>query len=161
MDYYTLYTMVPTWAAVLGTLLAIAVYVLGALGLYTLTKNRDLPFAWFAWIPFLRGYLLGQLINDRVWGFGGARWILLFGSFVLSLLANLAIVFDWPMWTVSLIGAVSLVLTVYIISANYKLFRMYRPESAMVITIIGIFVPVLYSIWYFVIRNDRVVNTLD
>lgn len=43
---------------------AIAMYVLRALGLHGIARNRGLKHGWFAWVPVLDGYLLGS-ISDQ------------------------------------------------------------------------------------------------
>lgn len=134
------------WSLVIG-LVGLVIYILGAIGLYTLAKRRNIDHAWFSWIPFLQNYILGELDYDEVLGIGYAKWILLFGGLVVSILSGF--VWGWVSWILDTL------LYIYVINANYKLFALYRPQSAMVVTIIGIFIPILYPIWYFVIRNDR------
>jgi hypothetical protein len=43
--------------------LALASYVLAAIGLYTMAKNRDIENAWIAWIPVVQLYIIGRLIG--------------------------------------------------------------------------------------------------
>ena len=42
----------------------VALYVLRALGVHAIAKNRELKHGWFAWIPVLDQYLLG-CISDQ------------------------------------------------------------------------------------------------
>lgn len=138
------------WSSFIGMIalvIGLVCYVLGAIGLYTMAKRRRINCAWFAWIPFLQGYILGKLDYDEVYGIPYAQWILLFGSTIITLLS--AFTWGWVTWILDAL------LYMYTIGANNKLFNMYRPQNATLITIIGIFFPVLYQIWYFVIRNDR------
>ncbi len=44
--------------------LAIAMYVLRSLGIYTIAKRRGINHPWFAWVPVVDGYLLG-CISDQ------------------------------------------------------------------------------------------------
>lgn len=131
---------------IIGGIIGFIVYLFGAYGLYRLARRRGLEFAWFAWIPFLQGYTLGELVDNNVFGLPQAKWVLLLGSAVISIISG----FTWG-WVVWILDAL---LYIYVIGANFELFKIYRPSSALVITIIGMFIPILYPIWYFVIRND-------
>ena len=47
-----------------GSLVSIAMYVLTALGLYTMAKRRGINKAWLAWIPVVNCWLIG-CISDQ------------------------------------------------------------------------------------------------
>lgn len=52
------------WLAMLGGV--IALYVLGALGAYTVAKHRGVKNAWLAWLPIGISYVYGALSDDVV-----------------------------------------------------------------------------------------------
>lgn len=52
------------WLAVLGG--TITLYVLGALGAYTVAKHRGVKNAWLAWLPIGNSYIYGALSDDVV-----------------------------------------------------------------------------------------------
>lgn len=52
------------WLAMLGGV--IALYVLGALGAYTVAKHRGVKNAWLAWLPVGISYVYGALSDDVV-----------------------------------------------------------------------------------------------
>ncbi len=135
------------WAGMLTGIFGLIGYIFGAIGLYTLAKRRAISYAWIAWIPGVQVFLVGDLIGDELWGIHGARWILLFGGMVAGLIAIIPFL-GWAGYILQMLYYI------FMINAFNKLFAIYRPQSALVITIIGIFVPVLFPIWCFVIRND-------
>ena len=47
----------------------IVMYVFSALGLYTMAGNRGIEYKWIAWIPVVQLWLLGDLIDNKMWGF--------------------------------------------------------------------------------------------
>lgn len=48
----------------MGTLIALVLYVLQALGLYTIAKRRGIGHAWLAFIPFVSMWILGGISDD-------------------------------------------------------------------------------------------------
>ena len=55
--------------AVLIIGVGIVMYVFSALGLYTMAGNRGIEYKWIAWIPVVQLWLLGDLIDNKMWGF--------------------------------------------------------------------------------------------
>jgi hypothetical protein len=48
----------------LGNGISIAIYVLGALGLYTIAKRRQINHPWLAWVPIASGWIVGSLSDQ-------------------------------------------------------------------------------------------------
>ena len=48
----------------LGNGISIAIYVLGALGLYTIAKRRQINHPWLAWVPIASGWIIGSLSDQ-------------------------------------------------------------------------------------------------
>lgn len=48
----------------IGNLFSIALYVLQALGLYTIAKRRGIRHAWLAWVPIGSAWILGSVCDD-------------------------------------------------------------------------------------------------
>ncbi len=56
--------VISTVFSMLGNGISIAVYVLGALGLYTIAKRRGINNPWLAWVPVVRGWTIGSLSDQ-------------------------------------------------------------------------------------------------
>ena len=127
---------------------AIILYVLSSIGLYRLAANKGIASPFLAWLPYGRDYLLGEIIGEKVVFFSPvvpyAQWILLFAPVAISILS-----FAQP------IGAIcTAVFALYAYCAHYRLFKLYRPNSAMLYLVLSIILPFLLPIFVFVIRND-------
>lgn len=132
--------------AIIGAIFGLIVYVLTALGLHTLAKRAGIEPAWIAWIPICQWYLIGRLIGNRIFGIDHAGWILVLAPFVAALIA---------MVTPDIVGSI-LTLLVYIleVAAYYTLFKIYKPNSAVLYTISGFIITPLLGLWVFLIRNN-------
>lgn len=127
---------------------AIALYVLESLGYYTLAKKRGLDEAWLAWIPVVNGYLLGELTGDEMWGMKGSKYVLSITPFVLFLLniTGIGMILGVPMMITYL---------VYYYMCLYRLYKLYKPDSADLYLVTSILFNFMDSIWIFVIRNNE------
>lgn len=123
-------------------------YVLMAIGLYDMAKRRNIGHAWFGWIPILNMYLLGELINDKIFGIPGAKWILALGPAVVGLLA----LFMNP--DGFLFNVISILYYVFSSWAYYELYRLYRPNLALIYFISGLLITSLNGIWIFLCRKE-------
>lgn len=76
-------------------ILTIALYVLQALGLYTIAKRRGIRNPWLAWIPFGSVWILGAICDDYKTRCGKSsklRVVLLVLTIVMAVLAVIALV---------------------------------------------------------------------
>ena len=128
---------------------AIILYVLSSIALYRLAANKGISSPFLAWIPYGRDYLLGKIIDEKVLFFSPvipyAQWILLIGPVAISILS-----FAQPIGIVC-----AVVFALYAYCAHYRLFKLYRPNSAMLYIILSVIFPFLLPIFMFVIRNDK------
>lgn len=132
--------------------LLLASYILKGIALYTMGKNRGFEHAWFAWIPFVNMYLFGELINDKV-AFDtliipSAKWILLFAPIVSGALTQIPYI-GWIF---------SIIVLIYSFAAEYRLFKLYAPENAvlyLVLSIVFFWIGFLAPIFMVVIRNKE------
>ena len=134
-----LFVALAGYFVVLG-ILGIVAYVMTSLAFFRLGKSQNNSHAWFAWIPILNGYLMGELIGDKVklfnWIIPSAKWILVFSGLAVSITQSL-----FTSGALSFIPVVvSIAVLIYTIAAFYRLFNLYKPESA-----------VLYTVLYFVL----------
>lgn len=137
--------------------IAIIGYILMALGLYTMAKNRGIENPWLAWIPIANLYILAKLIGSL--SIGG--WEVPKLEMFLPLATVVVMLTSWIPAIGTLISIANAVLVLF---ALYKLYKMYRPEQAtlwLILTIVG-FVTVVLSflgpVFIFMMRNDTVVS---
>ena len=81
--------------ALLIPLVLLGMYILLALAVQTLAKRMNLDYTWFAWIPILNFYLIGQLVGPfSVFGFSidQPRYYLPGAYLASALLSDLPIV---------------------------------------------------------------------
>ncbi len=151
-----------TLAAVLGiissfflVILAVAViwYVLQAFGFYKMAKNRDLPYAWISWIPLCQYYIMGDLIGNRLWGFGFTNWALVLGSILSTLLSYVVPNID-NSFVLLLILVYYIVYYVYQMTAFYRLYQMYSDHPTLFL-VLSIIFPFLTAIFIFAIRDNK------
>ncbi len=134
----------------LFVLIGIALYVLSALGLFTMAKRRNIENAWLAWIPVAQLYILGEIIGP-----------VKLGDFDVSkpgLYLLVGILGLWVLAQIPKIGFLfSLAITVVSIGALYYLFKRYTTENTPVLfTILSVITcGFLAPIFVFVIRNNE------
>ena len=133
---------------IISAIFALLVYILSALGLHTMSKNYGLKHAWIAWIPICQWYLIGELINDKIFGISNAKWILVLTpiivTFICSFISNAYVV-----------GILQFCVYLLEAAAYYKLFQIYKPDSAVLYLISGIIISPLLGLWVFLIRNNQ------
>lgn len=133
----------------LSFLIAIALYILFAGGLFTLAMRRNLANAWMAWIPIAQIYTVGEVIgpvklgDNEITQTGLYLLITLLALWVLSLLPVLGVLFSLT----------SLVLGVAVM---YFLFSRYTAGSTPVVyTVLSVLLPFMGPIFVFLIRNNE------
>lgn len=136
-------------------LLAIGIiwYLFQAMGLYRMAKKRNMEHKWFAWIPYLQNYLFGELIEDKVWGISGAKWILIFGP-ILSTIAGNYIATSENGIVITLLSIYTIAFYVYLQCAYYRLYKEYSTH-AVALTVFSIIFPFLAPVFIFAIRNNQ------
>lgn len=138
-------------------ILAIVMYVFTALSLYTMAKNKGCEHSWFAWIPFLNGYLEGELIGDTVPLFSSdvdipyAKWILSIGSIIVAALVQIPYI-GW---------VISVLFLIYGYLTMYRLYRLYNSERAVLFTVLSIIFSVCMPFFLFSMRNNDPVEYRD
>lgn len=132
----------------------IAAWIFRSVGLYHMAKKRGIAHAWFAWIPILSNYVLGRLINDKV--VLGDSMVTKHAEFFLPFLTLLSA-------SVSFSGAIgmtiSLIIWVYLMSAYWRLYKIYRPKNRVSFTIWSAIIGSGFFI--FAIRNDQPFDPLE
>lgn len=149
-DYASnLANMMVSGVGLISLAIGIVFYVLMALGFYTMAKNRGIDHAWFAWVPFLNLYLLGELTGNHAWGMP-SKWVLLLAPFVFGILGIIPLIG----WIFSSIG--SIVYAIYYWVVLYQLYKMYTPDRAVLYIVLSIlFSTIATPIIVFISRNKR------
>ena len=127
-------------------LISIVFYIFLSLGLHKLAVNRKLENPWLAWIPIANLYILGHLA-------GGS--IVLFEKKVekLELVLPVAFIGVAVLSAIPVIGQLlCLAFGVFTFCVLYQLYKIYKPESAMLYTILSIFIA---PFMIFAIRNNH------
>lgn len=146
--------------AVLAVMAAAALaYVLRALSLHTMAKNRGLENAWLAWVPVGCNWLLGQIaddINRRQGKKTNYSLVLLVlsaaaaaGGFSLVLLP-LSALFS---------AALSIAVSVVYFIALYDIYQDYAPKNAVVFLVLSILLSLQWLLLF--ILRDRLPLTLN
>ncbi|MBR0384544.1 MAG: hypothetical protein IJH61_07645 [Eubacteriaceae bacterium] len=147
---------------IVAVIIGIILYILASLGLYTMAKNKGLNNPWMTWIPYLRNYKFGEILNDKVSIAGlqipAARWVMVCAPIVLSLLANIR---SDSTAIVTVTGILTIVYYIYLMAANYRLYKLYKPESAVLYTVLTVIFAFLGSIFTFTLRNNEPQEYLD
>lgn len=137
------------WLATLLTLLCVFIivvplWILQAIGLSKMAKNRGIENSWLAWIPIANYYLIGKMLNGKLDLFGKKfdkpELIFPVAMFGLGLLSNIPFI-GFLFWLAAL--ALSILV-------NIQVFRQYRPQKEVLYGVLGAFL-----IGYFICRNDN------
>lgn len=135
---------------ILGVLLGIAVYVLTALGLYTIAKNRGMENPWLAWIPIAQLYIIGDIVKELKFGTAFTipkmELVLPLGNLAMLILGGIPVLG----WLVRIAFAVVAVYSLYI------MFKKYVPEQAVLYTVLSCIG--LFAIFIFIIRKKTPVE---
>ena len=150
-------------------ILTIPLYIIESLALYSLAKKRGIGNASLAWIPFARQYILGNIADDivraKIFKF---RWVLPFlGTFYFVmpsvviiiirdfqlLVANHSFLSFFIAFMPTIFG--SIFFNILPTIAIYRIFKEYRPNSAVLFTVLcAMFFPIFRPIFLFIIRSD-------
>jgi hypothetical protein len=116
----------------LFALVGIAFYLLFAYSLYKMAINASLENPWMAWIPILQWYIIGKIIKSlKISNYliPNIEMTLPAASLVSIILSGIPVIGN-------LISIANYILTILALN---KLYKMYKPESANLYTILSIF----------------------
>jgi hypothetical protein len=117
--------------SIIFSVATVIAYILTSIGLARVTRKRNLPYPWMAWIPVIRYYLLGLLINKELAITPQFRIPLI--QFILPL-AGIVLIFGGGQFLATLFFIIALVL---IIMAFVSLFRQYQEPNAIIYGILA------------------------
>lgn len=164
-----------------GSLVSIAVYVLQALGLYTLAQRRGIQHAWLAWVPVGSMWILGSIADDYQLKAKGQvknrRKLLMILTAVVVVLAFIlcgslfGMVIDAVLYGDSLsvedivgellsmtfaalaLSAVSVVTAVFQYICLYDLYASCDPDNKTLFLVLSIFLSGLTAVFVFLCRH--------
>ena len=125
--------------------LAVATYVIFAIGLSKIMAAKGMGDRYRAWIPFWNVYVIGSIIEeeagDEAFIFDGTKWILTLGGIAGGIISGMIPVIG---------GIIPLAYYVYLIMCNAVLAKKYGTMTSMIITsIVG-----LPGIGYIILSNQ-------
>ena len=132
-------------------LIALAFYVLNALALFTLAKNNGYEsLSILAWIPFANMYLFGVLSGDDDGNVGLFKQISVPANLVGILLAVLPFITAIP-----ILGFIAWIAFLILYAHTmYYLLSKIDASSALVITIVSFFIPLVLIVYLFIKRDS-------
>ena len=134
-------------AAAIVAVLAIVCYILISIALYRMASNRDIEYAWLAFIPLGNAYIQGMVIEDfNIFNFTvpNAQYVLPMLPVVLYVLSSIGI----PQTVAALV--------VFIISlfALYELFMILDEDTAKRNIILSAVIPITTPFILFSLRDN-------
>ncbi len=159
--------------------IAIASYILQALGMYTIAKRRNISKPIFAWFPGTNIWLLGAIADDydeKVKGVKKKSRVVLVSLYIAMLVLAVITVIAVVLLEVTLLAggevnstaivfivvvailyigvfAIAIVATVFMYIAYYKLFKSCNPDNAVVFLVLSILFSISLPVLIFVSRK--------
>ena len=157
--------------------LAVLIYILEALGMYTIAKRRGIHNPWLAWIPVGQSWIMGSISDQyqyltkgkttnrrkillglavAVYGLMMFFYILQFGALVGAAIGDGMTVgttsagFLLVYFAIMIVGIIN---TVFSYIAMYDLYCSCDPGNGVLYLVLSIFVPVSMPVLFFICRN--------
>jgi len=150
MDIYYGALIATVIFTIIGVILGIAAYVLTALGLYSIAKNRGMENPWLAWIPIAQFYIIGAIVKELKFGTSFTipkmELVLPLGCLAVAILSWIPVLG----WLISIAYAVVAIYSLYI------MYQKYVPQQAVLYTVLSCIG--LFAIFIFVIRQKTPVE---
>lgn len=151
---------------------SIALYVLQAIGLYSIAKRCGLSCPWLAWIPVGNNWTLGAISDhyqEKTHGKTKSKRLLLTALAVIILCLSASVIIDFftmaaeqsaptseVMGLFAVLVIISILMIIYdvlLYIALYQVFKSCDPSTALVFLLLSIFIGGLSSVLLFVQRN--------
>lgn len=137
--------------------IGIALYVIFSLALYKMAINAKLENPWLAWIPFFNLYIIAKLIKSLKIG----TYLIPNLEVVLPMASAITFVLSYtPILKILLSPLVSIANFVLVLFALNKLYKMYKPDNAVLYTVLSIF-GVTVPFFFQSIKNNVPVEVID
>lgn len=124
-------------------------YVLMAIGLQRMAINEGIENAWLAWVPVGNVWIIGKLVKTIE--LGSNKWE------QAELILVVAVAASILLSAIPVIGTIiSLAVGILLILVNYKLYKLYAPEKAVMYLIVTIiFNLIAMGIILFILRDKK------
>ncbi len=165
---------------VFASFLSIAFYVLGAIALQSIAKNRGIENSWLAWIPVGNVYILGAIADDYNLKARFKKTHLRKTLLYLMIFLIVALIVIIPLLSIGIIGvsmpetenlgigiivimllaylalfALAIIVSVFEYIAYYRLFQSCSPKNATLFIVLSLFVSGALPIIVFICRNKN------
>lgn len=161
----------------LSTLAAAADYIFGALGIRKMAQNAGFRFSWFAFVPNLRecvifklpkkNFEIGGLVNMQSRMKAFITFLVL--TYVMPSVVNTVIsvmgIFFSPLYLLVIPAGFFFMIAVnlYLAVSKYDLLITFNVKkgTAVIISILSVFCPLVFSLYAFAIRKNEPIHGLD
>lgn len=147
LDFSVLSSLLLITASI-SFIILIIMWLLKAIGLYTIAKNKGDQFAYLAFVPLFCLYTQGKIVgNTKIFGIDiqKAEWLLPF------LLISKCI----PV--VGMFSGILFILAYF--ALLYRIYQIYIPNLAIVFLILSIIFPIVQPFFIFFIKNNKNTQT--
>ena len=130
-------------------LIAIAVYVLTAIGLYKIGARNGVKNPWLAFVPILQYYVVGSICEEYV----------LFGYRIKYLNWMMCIIMFFALMSGGSfsLNIISLAATVLSLMILHKFFYLFNPQKAMVYTLLSLLGGIPIAIIIYILKDTPMV----
>ena len=122
--------------ALIAIVIGIVLYVIFSISLYKIATNAGLENPWLAWVPIGDLYLIGKLIKTlkiSTYVIPSIEIVLPVAPFVEGFIGRFPIIGSF---IGGLLALANFILNLFVLN---KVYRMYKPDSAVLFTVLSIF----------------------
>lgn len=127
--------------------IGVILYILKSIGLYKLASNAGIDNAWLAWIPIADAYIIAKLAGE-----------VHIGSFLVpnnEIILPISTLIFYFASDARVIGPIiCIAYAILFFFTLHKLYKNYRPDSAVLWIVLSIVLLFMSPIFLFVMRND-------
>lgn len=136
-------------ALTLIVIVCFIMWLIRAIGLYTMAKNNKDDLAWTAFVPFACFFTTGRIVGDtNIYGIkiSKTEWVL--PTIIVSMvLLPMSMGFSLMIFILAYYGIL------------YRLFEKQSKDNAVVLIILSIVLPILQPFFIFFLRNENIVKS--
>jgi hypothetical protein len=143
-------------ATLLFFLIGIALYLLFAIGLYSLSKTERTGNEWLAFIPILQLYIIGRILREvKVGAYTVPSLELVLPAAPIVLMIAGKILDIIPFLGGLLVFLLNIAYAAFCIIVMYNFYKRYKGQKAALMTVLSIILFFMGPIYVFSMRNSR------